>query len=77
MGEQAALAHADGVGKAAERQPLEALDGREPRGLAQNRLAASLAVAAAPALRVSGSSSLDKLARSVVLYSLFQHERSC
>ena len=57
MGEEAALAHAHGLGQPADREPVEALDRREPRGLVEDRAAAPLAVAAplragAPGVRV-------------------------
>jgi hypothetical protein len=50
--EQAALAHTDGIGEPAQRQAVEPLDGREPRGLLEDRLTAALAVAAALSLCV-------------------------
>ena len=73
MREEAALAHPDGLGQPADREPVEALDGRELRGLVEDRAAAPLAVAAPPprgtlglGVRVASRSSLDKLARSFV-----------
>jgi hypothetical protein len=47
VGEEAALAHLQLGREAADREPLEALDGREVGGRLQDRLAR--AVAAAPA----------------------------
>ncbi len=49
MGEEAALAHPDGFCQPADREPGEALDGGELRGLMEDRVTASLAVAAPPA----------------------------
>jgi hypothetical protein len=46
--EHAALAHPDRVGEARQRQPAEAFDRRQARGLAEDRGPASLAVAPAP-----------------------------
>src|SRR5690348_7760787 len=46
MGEQAALAHADLVGEAGDGEALDALDGREPTGGVEDRLAAAFTVAA-------------------------------
>ena len=58
MGEEAALAHADRLGQAADREPADALDGGELCSLAENRVPAALAVAPPPA-RGARSSSAD------------------
>ena len=47
MGEQAALAHPHRVGQPADREPVDALDGGQLCGLAQDRVAAAFTVAAA------------------------------
>ena len=51
-GEEAALAHPYGLCQPADREPADALDGGELPGFTQNRVPASLAVAAPPARRV-------------------------
>ena len=38
--EEAALAHADGLGEAADREPVDALDRRQARGLVEDRVSA-------------------------------------
>ena len=75
--EEAALAHPDRVRESSEREPFDALDRRQLRCLAQDRLAAADAVAPLPrggggSPGVVGRPSLDKLARSVVL---LRHDR--
>ena len=50
VGVEPALAHPDGLRKPADREPVDALDGREAGGSVEDRLPASLAVGAAAAL---------------------------
>ena len=50
--EEPALAHAHGIGQAGDREAVQAVDRGELRGLAQDRVATSLAVAAALADRL-------------------------
>jgi hypothetical protein len=53
MGEEAALAHPDGVCEPADRQPADALDGRELRSFVEDRRAAPPDVASTFAQRAS------------------------
>jgi hypothetical protein len=46
VGEEAALAHPDGVGEGSEREALDALDRGEAGGLAKDRLATATSVTA-------------------------------
>jgi len=57
MGEEAALAHPYGVCQTADREPADALDRGELRRLAQDGVAAALAVAAPPAYAAVGLAS--------------------
>ena len=52
--EEPALAHADRVGQARERQPVEPVDGRQPGRLAEDRGTAALAVGSPAAGRPDG-----------------------
>ena len=80
VGEEAALAHPDRVGESPEREAFDALDRRQSRRRAEDRLAApdpSLRCRLGAAAFAGGCSFiLDKLARPVVLFPNTT-DRSC
>ena len=64
VGVDAALAHVQGVGEVADREPFEAVERGQRDGFAHDRFAGALSVGT----RFSFTRHLDKIARSVVLY---------